>query len=180
MSSVQQQKANDKPNYNRYKPQTNPVCKCCGKQMSVKEYRARVKKEKGGRKEYIRVPRYICAQCNKTCTCLPDYLCPRKHYTLDTIQQAVEREENTVEDSALDDGGELLPSDQTIIRWKQWINRLLNNVTAFFNSKTLYRKKFELDHGDRLTIEKIKGKVGNWLSFLKILKYEKDEDFCFS
>ena len=65
----------------------------------------------------IQVRRLYCEHCNRLHIELPDILVPRKHYSLEVIENVVDGV-STPEDKT----SESYPCERTMERWKDWVS----------------------------------------------------------
>ena len=95
-------------------------CDICGKEMKYRSTTKRIVKFPGGEKREIQIRVFTC--CGKYKRELPDYLVPFKHYTKDTIEEAVSKDIS--EDLRFED----FPCEMTIKRWKNVV-KSTNTIT---------------------------------------------------
>lgn len=121
---------------------TIPPCPCCGGVLHYRDMVPRIVRKYGGETSYILISRFRCS--NEDCTAkihrgIPSQLTPYKHFLTEVIEDAVDDVIQMNDAVCPDDISS--PSEQTIFRWKAWIegnkkliNEILTQMAAFLLS----------------------------------------------
>ncbi len=84
------------------------ICPDCRRLLSGYDTRKRVVIGDDGKPAVFLLRRFRCRECGKLHLEIPDFISPHKHYSAETIRQAIQ------------DGGKTCPADDsTIRRWKK-------------------------------------------------------------
>jgi uncharacterized Zn finger protein len=89
------------------------ICPNCGGELKYYDTVKRIIKGRRGKISWIRVRRFVCANCGKSHRELPNCLTPYKHYEIDIIRGVVN---GTITFFDLD--YEDYPCEATMVRWK--------------------------------------------------------------
>lgn len=103
----------------RYRPARCPHCELKGTLWRHGSYTRKSDRENPADKTLnpVKIQRYFCKACKKTCSALPECICPRRWYIW-AIQQVV-LEKYLAGQSIYRLSESVLPSRRTISRWKK-------------------------------------------------------------
>ncbi|MEY8428153.1 DUF6431 domain-containing protein [Lachnospiraceae bacterium 46-15] len=100
-----------------------PVCPLCSAFLKPRDRRKRIVKQYGGKFVYVYIRRSKCEACGKLHNELPDFLIPYKHYASEVVENVVDGAV-TSEDLLAED----YPCEETMKRWKHWVQRMIERV----------------------------------------------------
>lgn len=104
-------------------------CPDCGTVLKHRDYKFRIMKTEGGRKQFIQIERLKCKRCERLHNALPDFLVPYKHYTTEIISGVLD---DVVSTDDLD--AEDYPCDETMERWRYWFAVNQDNIDGYVKS----------------------------------------------
>lgn len=140
------------------------LCSKCGK--GILKYRGQVRRhirlEGTGEKVWYLIPLGKCdnPSCGATQRMLPDFIPPYKHYETQAISDALD-------DDITKDNVDS-PSEQTMARWKTWLEINRNRIEGFFRSvgyKVLGYSTGLLFSTESI-LEKLRKDTGSWLEIV--------------
>lgn len=107
------------------------ICPCCGGRLKYRDYRLRVHKTAGGKKEWYLIRRLKCTneKCKRLHNELPDCMFPYKHYDAGLIEDVVD---GVVSEDDMET--EDYPCIGTLKHWKWWMQMNEKNVEGQIRS----------------------------------------------
>jgi len=140
-------------------------CPKCSKRLKYRDSVHRTFKEEGGDKNNLIIRRLKCCVCSSLHRELPDFLSPYKHYTTDTIENVV--------DEVIDSEDFDYPSEATMIRWKEWISRNIDNINGHLKSISFRALNFseELLRSGICLLSELQKKGEGWLGVVVSVIY---------
>lgn len=79
-----------KKNYLVIKTKEGNVCPDCGSKLKVRDSKKRIVRDISGEEYLFSLRRFICVECGKVHTEIPDCIVPHKRYFKDAIEAAVD------------------------------------------------------------------------------------------
>ena len=125
-------------------------------------------RQAGGEREYIQIRRLKCSHCGRLHNEMPDCLVPHKHYAAKVIEDVID-EAAGPDDLSTED----YPCEQTMQRWKAWMQRNQTQIDGIVKSAA-YRI---LGFGDQLLnssvslLEKLRELGAGWLCIIQKIVY---------
>lgn len=134
-------------------------CPICDALLYPRDTKKRIMKKYGGICIHVCIRRLKCRECGKLHSELPDILIPYKHYAAEVIKNVVD-EIVTAENLITED----YPCEETMKRWRQWIQRSISHINMCLNkaAKEYYLKFFKGCKSPRL--EDIRKWGAGWLA----------------
>ena len=137
-----------------------PVCPHCGCKLVYRDRTRRHYRLEGGEKVWFMLRRLKCPHCGKLHRELPDLLVPYKHYLAEIISGVL----NGVV-QADDEDSEDYPCEQTMERWKQWLELNRSYIEGHLRSVGYRLLGFgeELLNSSVSLLEHMKSSLTAWL-----------------
>lgn len=135
------------------------TCPLCHGPLHYRDSRLRIRKKEGGKKEYLRIRRFRCAECHSYHNELPDCLVPYKHYETEVIAGVLD-EIICPEDLDSED----YPSFSTMLRWMRWFAENLKRIEEYLHT-------LAFSHSTCASFNEVRKKQQNWMEHMLRLIY---------
>lgn len=142
------------------------TCPCCNGELHMRDHRYRIWKREGGEKRFIRIRRLQCTQCKRIHCELPDFLVPYKHYETEVIEGVLDGVITEDDPDSEDENGAQRPCDTTMKRWRQWLQRNLNQIEGFLRSVGIIILKLRFTNTSESLFHTIRDTYDDWLGIV--------------
>lgn len=144
-----------------------PCCPVCGQPLVYRDRCTRIQLLEGRERRVYLIRRLKCPECGRIHRELPDCLVPYKHYASEVISGVLDETVTPEDEDSAD-----YPCEQTMYRWKQWLETNRLRVDGYLRSIGYRLLGFgpELLNSCVSLLEEIRGSVSLWLeTVLKII-----------
>jgi len=149
----------------------NSFCPCCKGRLRPRDHRKRIWKREGGEVHFIHIRRLQCVQCKRIHNELPDFLVPYKHYETSVIEGVLDDVITGDDPDSEDENGAQRPSESTMKRWKQWLQRNQNQMEGFLRSVGIRILKLDFSNPSESLLHTIRDTYDDWLAIICRILY---------